>query len=776
MIDPRCEECPLNGSQKVLGEGPDKCDYVFVGMAPASEELKEGRPFVGQSGYVIRETLKKMKFPEFYVTNTLLCQIPDELSPGDERLAIECCKDRLLEEVKSREPKVVISLGNMPLRALTDKHYNVTDVEGRVIPSLVGPLVPVVHPAAFLWDILRAPDKYPDFVDSLRVGPKFVAGTYIQVSEPPECKVVDWENFPEFLRNIEKSEVTVVDLETTKKGFFPYSRDPDQIRCIAITSSSLMQDGPVSYIVPGFPSPYFEDHPNYTFDERLKEVLEKSKLIFHNSTFDLGFLWAAGYRAKVDFDTFLAHYMLDEREYTHGLKPLAKKYFGAPDWEEDLKVFLPTKKSSYDLIPDDRLYTYAASDVFYTYLLYEEFKDRARGRIFDELLMPCANMFSDIRHTGIQVDVGYLAELDDVLGEELRTEIKELQEMSGGYAINPNSTGANGDVAWLLFDMLGYPPHPKFGRSTRKAVLQTYKGDPIVDKLMACRAAGKLKSTYVSGIVGFLDFKYRIHPLTKLHGAVTGRISTEDPSVMNITGRGGIKKLYLPLNPKGLICEADAKQMELRCYAATMGDKHLGEMMITGGDPHELVRSEAEERTGREISRTKAKSGVFGRLYEQSDDSLIRAFGLGPDDGKLLLSTIDSLFPSIGEYRKTIREDIHDRGHCRSYFDRVRRFPLITRANKHELYRQGANFKIQSMASDINLFCMLHIYEQRDRFGVRPLFPVHDSIVMDIESVEVIPELRKEMEEFTSSLVDYKMTFKYDFKVGKNWGETKEIK
>lgn len=774
MIFPsNCEDCPLKGSQKVYGEGPGECDFVIVGIMPADEELKQGKVYAGQSGFIVRETLKKLDYPPVHLTNALLCNVPEEMDAKDKREAIKCCKDRLFYEIGSVHPKLVIALGNDPLHVLAGRNYNVTEVEGRILPGYVWPVLPIAHPASFLHNMLSAPAKYPDFVDALRVGTKFTSGTYIQVAEPPDLVVVDWENYSELLRHIDKSEVTVVDLETTKRGFFPYDRDADQIRCIAITTSSLMQDGQTSYMIPGHPSPYFEDHPNYIYDPRLKEVLEKSKLIFHNSTFDQGFLWASGFKTKTFFDTFLAHYMLDEREYAHGLKPLAKKYFGAPDWEQDIKVFLPNKKSSYDLIPDDNLYGYAKFDACYTYMLYDEFKEDMDNTIFHSLLMPCANMFSEVRYNGIKIDIGYLAELDDILEKELQAEMQELNEMAG-CNINPFSTGKEGDVAWLLFEKLGYPSHHKYGKSTRKEHLRLYADDPIVEKILNCRAAGKLRSTYVSGIVGFLDHQYRVHPLTKIHGAVTGRISTEDPSVMNITGRGGIKKLYIPLNEGHLICEADAKQMELRCYSVIAEDNYLASLLTPGPtemDPHERVRQEASLRSGRELNRTQAKSCVFGRLYGRHEASFERALNLDRQGVKMLLEVIDSLFPTIPVYNKTIKEDVHDRGYCQSYFNRYRRFPLITWKNKNELYREGANFKVQSMASDINLFCMLHIFALKDKFGIMPMFPVHDSIVMDIADPSIIPELRKEMEEFTSDLIGDRISFKYDFKVGPNWGE-----
>ena len=219
--------------------------------------------------------------------------------------------------------------------------------------------------------------------------------------------------------------------------------------------------------------------------------------------------------------------------------------------------------------------------------------------------------------------------------------------------------------------------------------------------------------------------------------------------------------------------------MELRCYVVITGDEHLKELVLSDveeDDPHYRVQQEAIRRTGRDISRGTAKAGVFGRIYGRGLASFMRGFRLNQEQGTALVNTIDKLIPSISIYNKQTRREIHSQGYLESYFHRRRRFIIITDENKNECYRQGVNFKVQSMASDINLFCMLHLYAIREKTGACPLFPVHDSIVFDIESEDCIPIVKKEIEEFSSGLVNGEMQFKVKLEVGPNWGETKEVK
>ena len=79
------------------------------------------------------------------------------------------------------------------------------------------------------------------------------------------------------------------------------------------------------------------------------------------------------------------------------------------------------------------------------------------------------------------------------------------------------------------------------------------------------------------------------------------------------------------------------------------------------------------------------------------------------------------------------------------------------------------------MGSDINLLCMLHLWKIKDKLGIYPLFPVHDSIVMDIPDVSVVPEVKREMEIYAEELVHGESKFKVDCSVGKSWGDTKKL-
>ena len=770
----KCDNCPLTGQKVIPGEGTSTnshYDVVFVGIAPAKTEVEMGRPLVGWSGTLLRNALKKLGIEEFYLTNTMLCQLLEDMKGSEESRAIECCRERLLKEVELISPKLVVAMGNVPLEALTGVAYKIKSVQGRVLPGIVCPVLPIIHPAS----LAKRSEEFYDFVDGLKAGKRYLEGTYQQAGVPNKV-IVNEENLPDVLQTIDNAELVATDLETTKNGFFPYGRDPDKIRCIV-----LAIDDRTSYIFPGKSSPYFEPHPDFVHgNERLMSILRRKKLIFHNGPFDIGFLLQAGYTGlKIFFDTFLGHYLMDERQYSHGLKLLAGKYNGAPDWEEDIGKFLPHKASSYDLVPDEELYTYAAWDGTQTYQLSEGvgFRKRVQDTFpYKNILNPCANMFADIRHRGLPIDVGLLMELDSILEKEMDEQLEELYKLAGITHINPFSPP---EVAELLYDTLGYPQIPGFKRSTAAKVLQLI-GGPVCDKIIEIREFGKLKSTYVLGLAGFVDADFRVHPFTKLHGTVTGRLSATDPSILNVHKKGGVRRLYLP--EKGhLMLEADNKQMELRCLGIEAKDEYLIETILKsdrgeGPDPHSLVNEELNSRTGKVWDRDKAKAGVFGVAYGRGENDFVLSYRMSHEDAKELIAIISHFLPKLKEYNARVKQEVHKTGVLTSYFGRKRRFGLVLDSNKHECYRQGANFYIQSMASDINLLCMLHLWDIKDKLGIYPLFSVHDSIVIDIPSIDVVPEVKREMEQHAAQLVNNEMSFKVECAVGPSWGDAKKIK
>ncbi len=759
-----CSTCPLRLSKQKLGmvpgEGVGKSPYeaVWIGTAPAKTELKTKHVMSGPSGELGRSLGTKEGYENYFITNILSCFYPENATETHIKKASACCRPRLEAELKYLKPKLILALGNVPVKAMLGWSKSVMSLEGQVFETEFGTVMPIRQPASVLYRT----DEYPDLRDAYRSGKRFLDGNF-RLAADPETIIATEETLPGIMEFIGRHRYAVIDLETTTKGFYPYGMDPDKIRCIA-----MAVDEQTGYIIPA----YLMHHKS------VHEVIDTIQGIYHNSHFDCGFLIQEGFHPKVYYDTLLAHNLLDERAYAHGLKLLASKFLGAPPWEEELVAYLPNKKTSYDNIPDSVLYPYAAKDVVYTLQLAKIFlkKVASTGQgIYAQLLNPCVNMFNQVRHRGIRIDVQRLMNLDEDIAEVERETLESLHQ-EVGFPLSPTSPP---EVMTYLYDTMGLPIIPQYGRTSNKKALKYYEDIEAVRLIIAAREALKLRSTYVKGTAKFVDASFRIHPFTKLWGAVTGRISTEDPSIMNVSKKGGIKSIYIP-EPGHFLLDVDFKGIETRCYAAIMKDKHLIQMIKDGDsgatlDIHDTVAFEASERTGRVVTRGSAKTGVFGRMYKRGFKSMMYGFQMEEEDTRALLQIIDNMFPSLQEYNSITENQILSKGELVSWFGRRRRFNVVTEMNKEECFRQGVNFKVQTMASDINLFCMLLMSDMQEETGAVPLFPVHDNIVFDIVDPRMGPQIVDMMERRATELVKDLIPFKVKAQIGRNWGNLVDL-
>jgi len=425
----KCDECPFRGV-KIYGEGTRtegekilaikedrQYDIVAVGMAPAEEENRQGRPFVGISGQILRRTLYQMGIKEYYVCNVLLCSILDD---SQVKKALECCRS-VVDEVLSKKPKLTIALGDLPLHTLAPEiGYKIKEVEGRVIPSKVGPLLPITHPA-YYW---RHPQDFFDFLECLRPGLRFLDGKYQQAVEPT-LTVVTPDNLYDILNELDKHEEITGDLETT--GFFAYGWEPN-----SILELGLATDHKHAYIIPKKLIPEF------------KQLLETKKTNWWNAQFDAGFLKQIGINPNVYFDGMLAHYSIDERPYSHGLKRVAQIYLGAENWEEDIDKYIPKRKKktvSYEVIPKEEREKYLSKDVTRTHQLKDVLMDDINKKVFWDILMPACRMFIEIENRGMRIDPVKMMAMDGTLSEDLEKREEELHDLTNEW-LNPLSPKA----------------------------------------------------------------------------------------------------------------------------------------------------------------------------------------------------------------------------------------------------------------------------------------------------------------------------------------------
>lgn len=152
-----CTKCSLGvyreavGGKFVFGEGT--CGGImFVGEGPGATEEKEGRPFVGKSGHVLRHALTKLGVDRVYVSNIVACRscgpsydregnaqthrdrlgnyVPriEDKPPTTEQM--NACLPRLYEEIYLVDPLIIVALGAPAAKMLAQKAVPIVDESG----------------------------------------------------------------------------------------------------------------------------------------------------------------------------------------------------------------------------------------------------------------------------------------------------------------------------------------------------------------------------------------------------------------------------------------------------------------------------------------------------------------------------------------------------------------------------------------------------------------------------------------------------------------------
>lgn len=151
------------GEKKTLvhGEGSLGARVMLIGEAPGEQETLMGRPFVGKAGKNLDEFLELAGIDrsELYVSNTVKFR-PTKISAAGRTVnrpptqeEIRLFHPWLKKEIALVSPECIVTLGNVPLRALTeDKRVVIGDVHGAFLNCDGLRIYPMYHPASMIYN------------------------------------------------------------------------------------------------------------------------------------------------------------------------------------------------------------------------------------------------------------------------------------------------------------------------------------------------------------------------------------------------------------------------------------------------------------------------------------------------------------------------------------------------------------------------------------------------------------------------------------------------
>ena len=398
--------------------------------------------------------------------------------------------------------------------------------------------------------------------------------------------------------------------------------------------------------------------------------------------------------------------------------------------------------------------------------------------LYREVEMPLLLVLCSMEQQGIVCKADILAKI----ANDLNMQINDLTEKIYETVDHPFNLNSPKQLATVLFDELGLPTGKK--RSTSAEVLEGLVGvHPIIDYLLRYRKIGKLYSTYATGLDKYIGVDGRIHTTFNQAATQTGRLSSSDPNLQNISVRDEegrlIRKAFLP-SEGCVLLSCDYSQIELRVLADRANETRLIDAFKEGMDIHTKTAMDVFGLTKDQVDsehRRKAKAVNFGIVYGISDFGLANQLNITPMEARSFIQTYLTTYPGIKDYMDQIVKFCQENGYVTTITNRRREIPEIHDKSytMREFGKRAAmNAPIQGSAADLIKIAMLEVERAMRKANVKSkmILQVHDELIFDVPKDEV--ELMcKLVEETMENALIMKVPLKAEVKVGNDWYEAK---
>ena len=311
------------------------------------------------------------------------------------------------------------------------------------------------------------------------------------------------------------------------------------------------------------------------------------------------------------------------------------------------------------------------------------------------------------------------------------------------------------------------------------------KGEhPIIEKILEYRQLVKLNSTYVEGMIPFINVKTgRIHTFFHQTVTTTGRLSSTEPNLQNIPTRTELgKKLRKVFKPgKGKIfLDADYSQVELRVLAHMANDEIMVNAFNTNADIHTISASQVFKVPVEEVSkqlRSRAKAVNFGIVYGISEFGLAEQIDIKRNEAKQYIEQYLETYHGIRDFMSDIVESAKRKGYVETLFGR-RRYISELSSNNYMVRKFGEraamNTPIQGTAADIMKIAMIKVYNELKNRNLKSkiVLQIHDELIIEtvLEEKEEVAKLLKECMESATTL---SVPLTVEVEEGNSWYQAK---
>lgn len=310
--------------------------------------------------------------------------------------------------------------------------------------------------------------------------------------------------------------------------------------------------------------------------------------------------------------------------------------------------------------------------------------------------------------------------------------------------VSPTTDKGNPQVDRSILDKLEYPEAKTLVRYFDSTKLMSQVSDWI--RRARCSRDGKIHG----GIITL--------------GTVTGRMTSNNPNMQQVSGDKRARELFVPRDGWVLV-GSDLSGLELRMLAHYLYpyDDGAYAKQILDGDIH----THNQNAMGLD-SRNKAKSAIYCFLYGGGDARFGSVVGISKKKSKEVKKQLLSNIPGLKKVIDSCVFETHSRGCVRPF--EWRDIPVRSEHSALNTLLQSSGAHIAKLWA---CFCEVHLNK---KFGSRWAWVanVHDEIQFECQA-DIAHELGKEVclcATRAGKFLDCKIRIDAEYRVGSNWSQT----
>ena len=499
------------------------------------------------------------------------------------------------------------------------------------------------------------------------------------------------------------------------------------------------------------------------------------------------------YLKGIKFDNEIAAYLLNPSNGKYKLDELANQYLsidipeylefvGAKQQKETQMTLFSQDEMNVDFEKyQNAIYMYTIAKL--AEIMNKKLEEINSLRLFENIEMPLIKVLAEMQYEGIYVDKQELVSFGVKLKEDIEVIKQEIYKLAG-EEFNINSTLQLGNI---LFEKLKLPVYKKTkkGYSTDVDILEKLKPEhPIIEKILEYRGFMKLNSTYVDGLIVYInEYTHKIHSYFHQTITATGRISSTEPNLQNIPTRAEqgkqIKKAF-KAQEGNIFIDADYSQIELRILAHISNDTNMREAFLNEEDIHKQVASKVFNVPLEEVTkeqRTAAKAVNFGIVYGISGFGLAEQLGISRKKAEQYIEQYLEKYKGVKEFMDRIVEKAKEQGYVETLFHRRRYIPELS-SNNYMVRQFGAraamNTPIQGTAADIMKIAMIEVNKklEEEKLNAKLILQIHDELLIECK-IEEKEEVKKILKESMENAVKLSIPLEVEVSEASNWYDVK---